>query len=514
MIVIYYSNQKVTKIVHLLEKKEISKYASDIVETFFSLSKEYPNNFILWCHEKLYDHLNYEGLKTIFDSSQKMISYSLDKGKSFLADLGYIDQNNFLKINRDVTFPTWAMSSHVGGIHASSVARFNKESMRNVSFSMFLNQISKQGVSQGLLCYSEPSLINDKINFKEEKCTKKELFFFVKNHYRKRWRLILLFNLFIYTKHLYLFSFICSFFSRKIVISKHSVETNSMIDASSSITSRKTLDVIIPTLGRANYLKDVLLDLSGQTFLPTKVIIIEQCRNTEDKTQLNYLTDEWPFEIDHHLIHQLGACNARNIALTKVTSEWVFFADDDVRFEKDLIENSFKCIKRFNANAITLSCLQKGELEAFSSVHQWDAFGSCSSIVKSCFIKNIRFDMAFEFGYGEDNDFGMQLRNRGCDILYVPNIKMLHLKAPVGGFRSPIKQKWDNDFIIPKPSPTVMVYNLKHLTLEQLRCYKTILFYKFYRIQKTKNPYKYIKLQNKRWAASVKWGHKLMNHEV
>jgi GT2 family glycosyltransferase len=35
-----------------------------------------------------------------------------------------------------------------------------------------------------------------------------------------------------------------------------------------------------------------------------------------------------------------------------------------------------------------------------------------------------------------DNDFGMQLRNQGHDVLYLPEPQILHLKAPMGGFRT------------------------------------------------------------------------------
>jgi GT2 family glycosyltransferase len=37
------------------------------------------------------------------------------------------------------------------------------------------------------------------------------------------------------------------------------------------------------------------------------------------------------------------------------------------------------------------------------------------------------------FGYGEDNDFGMKLRNQGHDVSYLPKPQILHLKAPMGG---------------------------------------------------------------------------------
>ena len=33
------------------------------------------------------------------------------------------------------------------------------------------------------------------------------------------------------------------------------------------------------------------------------------------------------------------------------------------------------------------------------------------------------FHVVFEFGFGEDNDFGMQLRNGGYDIVYYPEFK-------------------------------------------------------------------------------------------
>jgi hypothetical protein len=58
-----------------------------------------------------------------------------------------------------------------------------------------------------------------------------------------------------------------------------------------------------------------------------------------------------------------------------------------------------------------------------------------------------------------DNDFGMQLRNQGVDVLYLPEPKILHLKAPVGGFRTKPKLAWENDEIQPKPSPTVMLFH-------------------------------------------------------
>jgi GT2 family glycosyltransferase len=40
-------------------------------------------------------------------------------------------------------------------------------------------------------------------------------------------------------------------------------------------------------------------------------------------------------------------------------------------------------------------------------------FGSGSSFVKSDYLKKVQFSSKYEFAYGEDFDFGMQLRNKG-----------------------------------------------------------------------------------------------------
>ena len=105
-------------------------------------------------------------------------------------------------------------------------------------------------------------------------------------------------------------------------------------------------------------------------------------------------------------------------------------------------------------------------------------------------LDKVKFNMALEFGYGEDGDFGMQLRNNGCDILYLPEPEIVHLKAPVGGFRTKPQLQWQNEKIQPKPSPTIMLYQVLHNTREQVLGYKTILFLKYYAQQKIKNPIK------------------------
>jgi GT2 family glycosyltransferase len=230
----------------------------------------------------------------------------------------------------------------------------------------------------------------------------------------------------------------------------------------------------------------------------------------DSTTELDYITTEkWPFLIQHLFIHQAGACNARNLALAQTESEWVFLADDDIRVSEEFIEKALKNIKKAGVMAMSVSCLQNEEVQKGKFILQWGSFGSgCSFVFKNA-LEDCEFKRGYEFGYGEDSDFGMQLRNLGHDILYFPEPEILHLKAPIGGFRTKPVLRWHSDVIQPKPSPTVLFYILTHNTKEQLCCYKTNLFIKYYSRQAIKNPFRYYVLFQKQWEQSRYWANVL-----
>ncbi len=271
------------------------------------------------------------------------------------------------------------------------------------------------------------------------------------------------------------------------------------------------IDVLIPTIGRKEPLYNFLKNLSEQTILPKNVIIIEQSPILNAASELDYLkTESWPFQIKHQLIYQLGACNARNLALKEIVSDWIFFADDDIEIKSDFLENCLDNAKKYNQNVFSLSCLLRNEKKHFNNLFQWVSFGSGASFVNINAIRNLKFDSKYEFGFGEDADFGMQIRNKGNDIIYFPTPGIIHLKAPMGGFRTKVERKWDNDIIEPKPSPTVMVFKLTYDSKEQLFAYKLMYFFKNYNFKNLKNPLKNHKTRIAKWNRSVYWAEKLM----
>ena len=264
--------------------------------------------------------------------------------------------------------------------------------------------------------------------------------------------------------------------------------------------------MVIPTIGRKAYLYEVLKDLAAQTILPQKVIVIEQNPDAGSKSELDYLNHEkWPFEIKHLFTHQTGVCNARNLGLTEVVSHYVFLADDDIRLASNCLKDIGNTINNLSAEAVTISCRLNGEKESITAIKQWHTFGSGCSILKANSIKSAEFNLAYEHGYGEDADFGMQLRNAGIDIIYMPRPTILHLKAPMGGFRTKFKQPWATDDIQPKPSPTVMLFRLLHQPNTQLKGYQLRLFFNLLKQRKPVRIITFVKDFRKSWAYSLKW---------
>lgn len=506
MILFFHKNNKITNIVDHTSRKELLVSENNILLMLFEVAKANTNELLVWCHEDIKENLNIEGLKESFYLKNMMMSYS--SHQYLPTQIGYVEDSPFLKVNKRVKYPTWLMSSNVGAIHASQLIKFKGQVSANNSFEFALNSIAKLGMPKGLFCYSEPKLlVNPTQEYYFVNTSNFKLFKFVKKHYRSRWIFLLFINFIWHEKKIPLISVIKSIFYKRLVLNADFYIEKLNGKLKKVITS---IDVIIPTMGRKQYLFDVLQDLSKQTLLPENVIIVEQSDDNEKGSELDYLEDKvWPFKIKHEFTHQIGACNARNLALKKVTSNGVFLADDDIRLKPNILEDSVVSMDAVGLKAATLSCLNKGEKETISQIIQWHSFGSGCSIVSHEILKKIKFDMAYEHGFSEDEDFGMQIRNLGEDIGYLPNCGIIHLKAPTGGFRVKFKEIWKDDEIQPKPSPTVMLFKLKHQSKHQLLGYKTKLFIKYFRLQKNKNIITYVSQMNRRWIISEYWANKL-----
>ncbi|WP_284651842.1 glycosyltransferase family 2 protein [Flavobacterium terrisoli] len=506
MIVLYHNQSKITAIVSTTGESPngVNRNSTAVL---LELAQKFQNEILVWCHESQRDNLNIEAIEGLFHHHKFMFSLAND----YLGrELGYVEDSPFIKVNKTVRYATWQMSSHVGAVHASVLIACKRDLKIEKDFDYFLNSLAKRAIAFGLLCYSEPKLLKDKsITTEKPKSNLSTLFKFTKQHYKTRWIFLMFFNLLVYEKRFPFFALLASLFYPKRTFNPTRLNQIDLV-STRKIIENGTIDVLIPTIGRKDYLLAVLHNLASQTYLPTNVIIVEQNPEIGSISDLDFIQSEtWPFKIKHHFTHQAGACNARNIGLDLVESEFCFFADDDIVFENDLLEKAMASFQHTGNEVFLVACHLKSQKIAPDKPKQFTVFGAGHAFVKSSCVKDLRFKMGYEFGFGEDNDFGMQLRLKGFDILYISTSEILHLKAPIGGFRTKPTLRWQEEIIQPKPSPTVMLFRLLYDSKEQLLSYKTTLFFKIFNKNFFINPFGYIKTFRQKWDRSVFWAEKL-----
>lgn len=505
ILILHHQSKKLSEV--RFGDKKIAWEITDMCQSLWELSERYPNELIYWCAQEFLEILNIDELEKIFQNDLVMASYAYSNC-GIPDNIGYIDQLPFINVNRNVKYGTWRMSTDAGGIKASTLLKFKKHFQEIQEFDLLLDSIAKLGQYNGLLCYSDPRFFKTTLNKPatlRSHASTSQFFSFVYKYYKTERLWLLLFCYLKYEGSFPLFPFLRSFTSKKSFLKEIDLsEIN--IGTRGSGSSINSIDVIIPTLRRREYLLQVLDDLKNQTLLPKKVIIVEQNPEPDSCSELPELEKNfWPFEIIHHFTHKTGACSARNMALAEVSSDSVFFADDDNRMENNVLKNAVNEMQTFGIQCLTLNYMQEGEVLFFDKRKQWGTFGAGNSIVLSKYAEQIRFDTSFDHGYGEDTEYGMQLRHSGCDIIYHPEIKILHLKAPRGGFRETTLPPWSEDQ--PKPAPTVLLYARKYFTKIQMRGFKTELFLRNYDFKK--NPVSYWRNMTKRWKVSQKWADKL-----
>ena len=514
MIIIVHHKYKTTQVMDA-KMQTITRIAigNSITQTIYDVSTTFPDVLIVWCDADYLDVLDVNAIPSLFHHRRILASYNPNANFYLQKQIGYVERSFYVKVNKKVTYPTWMMSSCVGGVHASVINTLSNDLKFDINFDYFINSLAKRAMVEGLFCYSEPKLLRG--NFSATAEIKQgsiyETFKFVKQHYKWVWVFFLSLAYLVYEKKITLLPLIKSLFFKQLSTT-FNLEAIP-IQSTKTVITKHEIDVIIPTIGRKQYLYDVLKDLAAQTLLPKNVIIVEQNPLEGSVSELNYLNNqEWPFTIKHTFTQQLGVCNARNIALNQIESEWVFFADDDIRFNNVFFEESIKQIDVHGISVLIYSCLQPEQNQTHFNIHQTTVFGSGSSMVKSSVLNDLSFNIAYENGFGEDTEFGMQIRYTGHDVVFVPEIKIIHLKAPIGGYRTKVNHPWSEDTIVPKPSPTIQLLYQTYFTPEQLLGYKLLLGLRSYKNSDIKNPWTYITHYNKQWKRSQFWSYKLQQN--
>ena len=163
-----------------------------IINELFAVAASSPDRILIWCHEDLLDYIDYDYIHEAFYLKNLMMSFS---HQDFLIpQIGYVEDSPFLKVNKQVKYPTWLMSSMIGAIYTSELIKYRALINEN-NFDLALNSISKLGMPNGLFCYSDPKLVInlDWHDLKINQSSVFELFKFVKRHYKWVWSFFIVF---------------------------------------------------------------------------------------------------------------------------------------------------------------------------------------------------------------------------------------------------------------------------------------------------------------------------------
>lgn len=231
------------------------------------------------------------------------------------------------------------------------------------------------------------------------------------------------------------------------------------------------VSVIIPTLNRYEYLKDVLDDLEKQTHRNLEVIICDQSDPFDDTIYRNR-------KILLKLLRQeeKALWLARNRCYTVSSGRFILLFDDDSRVEPDWIENHLKCLAYFNADisaGVTDTIVGNGLSEKDAYFHLSDVFDTGNAMVRrEVFSKTGLFDRQFEKQRMGDGEFGLRSYLAGFPVISNPYAKRIHLKVDTGGLRQ--FGSWDafrpKNILSPRPVPSVLYLARRYFGTDAAIC--------------------------------------------
>ena len=225
------------------------------------------------------------------------------------------------------------------------------------------------------------------------------------------------------------------------------------------------ITIIIPTLNRYAYLKDVLMDLAAQDYKHFEVIIIDQSDPFDESLYLNH-----KLNLNLQIIRQKEKALwlARNTGIKMAKGDYLLFYDDDSRVDSDWITQHIKTLDFFKvdiSSGVSLSVVGAKVPENYSFFRWSDQIDTGNFLIKkTVFMTTGLFDRQFEGQRMGDAEYGMRCYLNGSTNVSNPFAKRVHLKVSEGGLRQ--MGSWDafrpKKLFSPRPIPSVNYYVRKY----------------------------------------------------
>jgi glycosyltransferase involved in cell wall biosynthesis len=228
---------------------------------------------------------------------------------------------------------------------------------------------------------------------------------------------------------------------------------------SSMVKSHPFISVVIPTLNRYNYLKEVLSDLEKQDYNHFEVIVCDQSESFNEE-----FYEGWNLNIQLIRQDEKALWLARNNAIKKAKGEYIALTEDDVELPIDWLTNHLKCIDFFDADASAGVFYRNDGIIDKQSIAKPNfkysqQFPTGNTLIKKSVFQAIGlFDRQFEKQRMGDGEFGLRALLAGFKVISNPMAFIIDMKAPTGGLRQ--MGSWDawrpTSLFAPRPIPSVL----------------------------------------------------------
>lgn len=229
------------------------------------------------------------------------------------------------------------------------------------------------------------------------------------------------------------------------------------------IEKQPFISVVIPTLNRYEYLKDVFKDLEQQTYKNFEVIVVDQ---TDDFQEDFY--KGWNLDLKFWFQEEKALWRARNEGIKTAKGEYILLYDDDSLVEMDWIAQHLKTLDFFDADlssGVSLSTVG-AEIPENYSYFCWSSQLDTGNVLlkKEIFSDIGLFDRQFEKQRMGDGEYGLRAYLAGYKNISNPKAKRIHLKVSQGGLRQ--MGSWDGwrpkKLFGPRPVPSVLYLSRKY----------------------------------------------------
>lgn len=229
------------------------------------------------------------------------------------------------------------------------------------------------------------------------------------------------------------------------------------------VNSKAMVSVIIPTLNRYQYLKDVLSDLEKQTYSNFEVIVVDQSVPFDAG-----FYSQFDLDLKFWYQEERALWRARNEAIQSSEGEYILLFDDDSRVGPDWIESHLRALDYFDveiSSGVSISKVGDKVPKTYSHYKWGDQIDTGNAMVKKDVFRKIGlFDRQFEKQRQGDGEFGLRAYLAGFKNVSNPDASRLHLKVSEGGLRE--MGSWDGwrpkNFFAPRPIPSVLYLTRKY----------------------------------------------------